>query len=403
MKKISICICILLSILLSGCDSNTSDTPPKDLNTNEIATDERGSFINDNKNSFKPYEIEITADEITLYNDPGYDAEPIDVIRNKGIYIVVDESEDIYQGTLIHWGKIKNPEGWIILDNLNNKFGDTDDIADYIDEDKNNSDNTMSSPNVNNYQQETKPSFQSYTIKIQNNKVSVYSEPDGYLGKQWLYDITDRRTITIVEEKIIKKPGGIFTWGRLESVGWVNLEIANYIEEEQQTINTDDSIPPSDKTENTQPDIQIPSRTEKPTIKDGTYIPNVPFDNIYGCGSEHSITIEGITFHWYDRYEKRNKNNTEVLSYMDIVSFPLEFTRHTKTDGGFRINDIRVKVSDGVSASLWWSFYDKKEGYFLGQHPFSNKYLMGNYKGRLGNNNVYIDYGTTYAELFPTI
>ena len=249
---------------------------------------------------------------------------------------------------------------------------------------------------------ETAISFESYEIKVRRNSLSVYALP-GYKTDNWLYDITDRRTIKIVEERVVIGENSVGKkWGKLETGGWVNLSDA-YVEED---LTDNESARYDDKSNSDS------IETTKSTLG-GTLVWNGVLGSqyIYGCGNRHSITENGIVFYWYDRYERRDANNTRVYSYLDIKSFGIDYEYSNSDTQSWGSNawviSYEVDISSGVNATLLWTIYDKDQ-YYLSEIPMSlggssTTTLKGKCKGELRLSAMRVDSTAKYAELCPSI
>lgn len=360
MKRI-VSALLLLSILLSmlcGCQSNSqgSDTDKETTGTTDTsAEDSATGTTDDSSEPFEEYAINITADLLYLYKEPNYEAETVGILE-KGAYIVVDETSHSFGGVPLRWAKLKGYDGWIILNYIND---------DYIGEDwseyPSTTDPSTTTPETsgNTQKPETDTPFKSYKIKVQNNCLSVYSQPK-MSSTYWLYDITDHRTITVVEEREVLYYVNNHTWARLESGGWVRLDAitdtANNTEDTT-TTKPDTSVPDTSNPETTKPNdsgtTSKPIETEKTEIN-GDYIAK----NVYGCGTKRSKTINGVTFVWYDEY---------IISTRDIsVKFNTFSLRYEKEDTyNHRLYcDYDITVSNDESVILWYQSYDQ-DNYFL--------------------------------------
>ncbi|MCI8553974.1 MAG: hypothetical protein HFJ80_03405 [Clostridiales bacterium] len=227
------------------------------------------------------------------------------------------------------------------------------------------------------------PAFEPYTLQVQRKELSVYDQP-GYNTGNWLYDITDRRSIIIVAEKTIRENGNTRTWGQLQSGGWVSLTAASVIEEEE-AADTDAPLGNNRTTEFAETSAPTSSREtepaqEQPAVREGTPVDDVA--NVYGCGGEHTAEVNGIQFHWYDRYEHRSRDNTMVFSSLDILSFDLHYTeQETLIDqNDIWYIDYETAVSSGSSAKLRWITYDENQ-YRKEDVPVLNGDIKGKGKG----------------------
>lgn len=235
---------------------------------------------------------------------------------------------------------------------------------------------------------ETESYFKPYEINVQRNELSVYDTP-GYAVGNWIYDITDRRTITIVSEQIIEDYGDAETWGRLDTGGWVNLIEAFYVEEVIPDTNTEEI------------EVNEPIATEHSKLE-GELI----YKDIYGCGNKHTSTSNGIKFIWYDRYEKQNYKNTKVLAYVDVSSFSINYElNENKWGGGEWITQYEFFVSEGKEINFWMRLYDKDD-YFLKETVFSNSIYhsyQGKCKGEWNRDNMFVQDEANYAILYPSL
>lgn len=377
MKRI-ISALLLLSILLSmlcGCQSNSqdSDTGKETTGTTDTsAEDSTTGTTGDNTEPFEEYAINITADLLYLYKEPNYEAETVGILE-KGAYIVVDETSHSFGGVPLRWAKLKGYDGWIILNYIND---------DYIAEDWNDyptttdPSTTVPETSGNTQKPETDTPFKSYKIKVQNNCLSVYSQPK-MSSTYWLYDITDHRTITVVEEREVLYYVNYHTWARLESGGWVRLDAitdTTYNNSEDTTIAPETSVPDTTVPDTTVPDTTKPddsetSAPETDTEEKGTFIAS----NVYGIGTRHSKTLNGITFVWYDKYTGFYCDSFEFISF-SIKSEPYE------EDHGYdawKVN-ATVKISQGDTPYIKALELDANNN-FLG-HTIAlldREYLMG--------------------------
>lgn len=384
MKRI-VSALLLLSILLSmlcGCQSNSqdSDTDKETTGTTDTSTEESAPGTStDSTEPFEEYAINITADLLYLYKEPNYEAETVGILE-KGAYIVVDETSHSFGGVPLRWAKLKGYDGWIILNYIND---------DYIGEDwseypsTTDPSTTVPETSGNTQKPETDTPFKSYKIKVQNNCLSVYSQPK-MSSTYWLYDITDHRTITVVEEREVLYYVNYHTWARLESGGWVRLDAIT--DTANNTEDTTTTKPDTSAPETTKPDdsgtTSKPTETEKPKLN-GTLISG----NIYGCGTKHSKTVNGLTFCWYDRYEKHDYSNTVVEGTFEFISFSLksEPDEEGRTHYDAWVITAETKVSDGSGAHIKAEGYDKND-YYLGNTTTYVTIVSGGY----GDNDTYL-------------
>ncbi len=221
---------------------------------------------------------------------------------------------------------------------------------------------------------ETDNTFKPYKIKVLNNCLSVYSQPK-ISSSLWLYDITDNRTITIVEERRVQYYSNYHNWARLESGGWVRLgDIADttYNNSENTTIAPETSVPDTTVSNTTKkPDDSETSAPETDTEEKGTLIAS----NVYGVETRRSKTLNGITFVWYDKY-KRYKYNSDTFEFtsFSIKSVPDE------EDHGYDAWEVnaKVKISQGYTPYIKALELDANNN-FLGHTTahLDREYLMG--------------------------
>lgn len=212
---------------------------------------------------------------------------------------------------------------------------------------------------------EAAPYFAPYTIRVQRDALDVY-DAAGYTVGNWIYTITDRRTITITAELTFEEHGSSRTWGRLDTGGWVCLMEACYVESVS-IPETEAEVP-----EIIEPEPEPETEAPEPVETEPAELGGVLIDQyIYGCGNKHTATANGITFVWYDRYEKRNYNNTEVVAYLDINSLSVRYEAdENKWGGGEWIVDYDFYVSEHI-VGFWWKQYDR-EGYYLDDVSIAN-------------------------------
>lgn len=356
-KKTLICVLLLLPVTLGGCKGSNNDTPTIKETDSKTSGDELPD--NDETDVFSSYSINITSDYIFVYSEPDYESEATCIINEKGTYIVIDEISNTYSGVLLHWVKLKEPDGWIILNDTDNSDNIETDTPYFYEEAP--YEESVDFP----YEEpvETDASFEPYEITIQRNELSVYDAP-GYTVGNELYEITDRRTITIVSEEIIYEYGVYRKWGELKTGGWVSLTAAYVVDDETESA----SATPTDTTTSqlaettTSPASNTPTPTETaPAALDGVLVDDA--NHVYGCGSEHFKEVNGITFHWYDRYEHRNKDNTIVFSSIDIISFEMRYhiQENQVDENDIWYIDYEVNVSSGASGKLRWLAYDEED------------------------------------------
>lgn len=194
----------------------------------------------------------------------------------------------------------------------------------------------------------------SVEIKVLSNKLTVFETP-GY-GSNVLYKITDHRTITIVEKKVILVGIQQRVWGRLDTGGWIRIDDAYDTDEDITEVNTTYE-------RETQRDEEIADITESTTVKadnklSGTFIHQDGGQHIYGCGTKHTENINGLVFDWYDRYENHSSDNTKIYSYAEINTL-----RVTNESWGVGKTTYKiyfdVTVSTGNTAYIYVKTYDK--------------------------------------------
>ncbi len=245
---------------------------------------------------------------------------------------------------------------------------------------------------------EASPYFAPYTIRVQRDALDVY-DAAGYTVGNWIYTITDRRTITITAELTFEEHGNTRTWGRLDTGGWVCLMEACYVEPES-IPETEAEVP-----EIIEPEPEPETEAPEPVETEPAELGGVLIDQfIYGCGNKHTATANGITFVWYDRYEKRYTNTT-VNSYVEINSLSIRYElNELAKDGGEWIINYDFVVSQGDSTNFYMKLYDK-EDYFLKDTYFNygayNSY-EGKCKGEWSRDNLFVPDETAYAVIYPT-
>ena len=79
-----------------------------------------------------PYTVAISKCDLPIYSGPGYDYFSTCTIENKGIYTIVEETED-FEGNL--WGRLKSGIGWVDLTRIRSEeFENALMSANYADE-----------------------------------------------------------------------------------------------------------------------------------------------------------------------------------------------------------------------------------------------------------------------------
>lgn len=161
---------------------------------------------------------------------------------------------------------------------------------------------------------------------------------------------------------------------------------------------------PSTSTETSKPTETTPEQPK------GTLI----YKNIYGCGNEHTKVVKGVTFHWYDRYERRNTKG-EVFDSIDFNSFDVTFVKETDPLYDNANNNrfyFDFEATTTTSVSLWLRLYDE-EGYFLEEEFLTNsrygETIQGKCKGSMWckDSQMWIDGSggnyPAYVHLYPTL
>lgn len=334
--------------------------------TTDISDTSTDGTTGDSTEPFEEYAINITADLLYLYKEANYESEIVGILE-KGAYIVVDETSHSFGGVPLHWAKLKGYDGWIILNYINDDYTG-EDYSEYpIITDPS---NTTAETSKDTQTPTTEQAFTAYKIKVLNNCLSVYSEPK-ISSNYWLYDITDNRTITIVEEREVLYYVNYHTWARLESGGWVRLSDitdTSYNDAKDTTTTTPDtSTPEATQPDNSSDTTSNPSETETQKLS-GTLITS----NIYGCGTKHTKTVNGLTFCWYDRYEKHNSSNTKVEGTFEFLSLSLKSVPDEEGRSYYDswVITAETKVSDGDGAYIKYRGYDKDNYYLTDTHPY---------------------------------
>lgn len=377
MKRI-ISALILLSILLAmlcGCQNKSQDSESGKETTSTTDTNAEESTTGtsaDSKEPFEEYAINITSDLMYLYEEPNYEAKTVGILE-KGAYIVVDETSHTFGGVPLRWAKLKGYDGWIILNYIDDDYTD-DNWNEHQTEDKPSTSTPETSENMQT--PETDNTFKSYKIKVLNNCLSVYSQPK-ISSSLWLYDITDNRTITIVEERRVQYYSNYHNWARLESGGWVRLDDitdTTYNNSGDTTIAPETSVPDTSIPDTTVPDTTKPDDSETlapetDTEEKGTLIAS----NVYGIGTRHTKTLNGITFVWYDKYTGVYCDSFEFISF-SIKSEPDE---EDHSYDAWKVN-ATVKISQGDTPYIKALELDANNN-FLGHTNahLDREYLMG--------------------------
>ena len=284
MHKKIISIIFLLSILLCGCQNGKKNE----------------------EKPFEEYEIDVTAEWLYIYDKPNSEkAKQIDILYKQGKYTIVDEEPEIYDGYLIVWGKLKEPEGWIILSQANPEEDTA--YSDYYAEQY---PEQYTEPSTEIYEEET--GFKPYQEEVLCNELYVYDIPSKANGNV-LYIIKDRRTITIVEEKTVFEYGNYRTWGRLDTSGWIKLYDLTFIEdptsERQATTETTENTVSTTKKKKepskvtTKPNITTTQKAEPTTLSNDPPKPKVK-----------STTIKNVVFNYVNQY-KYTAETGQVIDY----------------------------------------------------------------------------------------
>ena len=258
-----------------------------------------------------------------------------------------------------------------------------------------------------------------YEIKVLSNRLGVFEAP-GY-SSEVLYRITDHRTITIVEEREILVGIQYRVWGRLDTGGWVRISDA-YDTDDDNIINS--STPDSSQThaDNTESDNDVgyssgqtvdkPS-SQAPQKLGGTFLYQGAGNNIYGCGTKHTKTVDGFLLIWYDRYEHRDPDNTRTLAYVDINSLDITTFdydhEHFSSTMDYEVH-LDVSVSKGKSASLHCITYDKNNYVISNDIVLMYDYDRGTLQGNMKRDGImdsHVPYGKSptnyYAVLYMQV
>ena len=130
----AVLVMLVLALLLAGCAEQTAaptaapaempaivpteaewvdeNTVPAEIPT-ALATEESAvpeTAVPEKIVSEVPYLLEIQREDQPVYNGPGYDYGRTGTVRQRGIYTIVEETED-FEGNL--WGKLKSGIGWV--------------------------------------------------------------------------------------------------------------------------------------------------------------------------------------------------------------------------------------------------------------------------------------------------
>lgn len=92
-------ILFTLLFIMAGCNGNTDKT---------------GNQV--------PYTQHIERADQSIYDGPGYDYVFVDIVRERGTYTIVEETEDA-EGNL--WGKLKSGIGWVDLTQIQSEDYDS--------------------------------------------------------------------------------------------------------------------------------------------------------------------------------------------------------------------------------------------------------------------------------------
>lgn len=151
---------------------------------------------------------------------------------------------------------------------------------------------------------ETDEDFEPYELKIERNEVMVWSEP-GYLSGDVLYKITDRRTVTIVDETVIYESGKNRVWGKLNTGGWISITTATYVEAETTEAATNKQEETTKKKKNKKKNNTTVSQTEVTTATS----PQEEKPQVT------SVTVEGVTFNYVKSYDHYFEAVDQRLKY----------------------------------------------------------------------------------------
>ena len=190
------------------------------------------------------------------------------------------------------------------------------------------------------------------------------------------------------------------------------------VESDKPSTNTETSKPstntetskPSTSTETSKPSTS--TETPKPIETPPAELEGVLIDKlIYGCGNEHTQVIKDVTFHWYDRYERRDSKNTKVIEYMDIISFSMHYEVF-ELSPSWSNNEwvVTYEVNTTSTVTFRWKTYDK-DGYYLedaltGMYQLNGSSITGGWidgkcRGESKVTGQLLGTSTSYAEFYP--
>lgn len=174
--------------------------------------------------------------------------------------------------------------------------------------------------------------------------------------------------------------------------------------EQNNNTNTNTNTNTNNSTPSTSTETSKPTETT-PEQPKGTLI----YDNVYGCGSEHTKVVRGITFHWYDRYEQKTWNKS-----IDFTSLDVRFEKETDPLYAGKTNDkfcFDYEATASHRTSVWLRMYDS-EGYFLEDillYINTDHNIQGKSRGTMWcrDINMYIDaineIYPAYVEIYPAL
>lgn len=287
-------------------------------------------------------------------------------------------------------------------------------------------------------------SFEPYVLQVANPVLNIYDEPSH--SANIVGTITDKSKYTITEEFYEDGYNSIqYTWGKLKSgSGWINLYEAcldnsdntydstsenysdtdNVFDNDDSSNNYEDSYTDNNSSNSNDTTSSKDQNTESSHTSNNTNNTNnsnntdtAPLDGtlidncIYGCGDEHSIELAGVTFHWYDRYERRNLNNTTVYATLDFYEFTMSY-REYELNPSYYNNDwvITYNLYASSDVAFQWRTYDS-DGYYLDDtvtglyngSTSDHTWLKGNCRGECRCSGFLLGENVSYAEFYPLL
>lgn len=148
-----------------------------------------------------------------------------------------------------------------------------------------------------------------------------------------------------------------------------------------------------------EPDTSVSSSSSFEPEKPGVELEK----DLFGVGEEHTQTVNGVTFHWYDEYVYGSPTMYSVKIHSITFSYDSGFRGNTQTQAPRYECNFEVEVSSGRSINTFWFNEYDEDGYFLDETPLILYNGMSKIQGKCKGEGQMLNFDKNMKDVFLTL